>query len=290
MKMKPFVITTKFTSRETTSFKQYLKDISDIDIFDTAEDELICAKKAVNGDKKAMDELIQRNLRFVVSVAKKYQSENNPLEDLVNEGNLGLIKAAQKFDPNKGFKFISFAVWYIRKNLTEYVTRGNRLIKLPLNKVIDINAYNRKLDALEQKFGRNVDVNELLTEYKKGEITKEEIEILEDLNLTKIWSLDKTIGDEDMKLYDVIEDTTFPKTDHLLINNLFKEQIQDLLSTLKPKEIDIINKLYGLNGHTPKNFSEIGKEYGVSREYIRQISVASLNKLKATVKDYNLTF
>jgi RNA polymerase primary sigma factor len=287
--MKPLVITEKITTRETDSFKQYLKDISNIEPFKTPEDELICARKAVNGDKKAMDELVKRNLRFVVSVAKQYKNEYNSLEDLVNEGNLGLIKAAQKFDPDKGFKLISYAVNWIRKALTEFVVKNNKLIKIPLNKVGDISRCRKQIEALEQKLGRPIDINELLNE-RNNKFSKEDIEILEDLNLTKVWSLDKVIGEDDLTLYDTLRDNTFPDTDYLLNQNICKDQISELLNTLKPKEADIINKLYGLNGHYSRTLTEIGDDYNCSREFIRQTVVKTLTKLKKKVKQYNLTF
>ena len=287
--MKPLVITEKITTRETNSFKQYLKDISNIEPFKTPEDELICARKAVLGDDKARAELIKRNLRFVVSVAKRYKNDQNSLEDLVSEGNIGLMRATQTFDPNKEFKFISYSVWWIRKALTEFVVKNNKLIKMPLNKVSDISKCRKQIEALEQKLCRTIDINELLNQ-RNNKFSKEDIEILEDLNLTKVWSLDKVIGEDDLTLHDTLKDNSFPDTDHLLNQNICKDQITELLSTLKPKEADIINKLYGLNGHYARTLTEVGKDYGFSREYARQVSINAINKLRKKIKKYNLTF
>lgn len=289
--IKPFVVSERITKRETDSFKLYLKEVAEIPLFETPEEERICADKVVQGDKKARLELINRNLRFVVSVAKKYESENNRIEDLINEGNAGLIKAVDKFKPEMGWKFISYAIWYIRKNILDYLNRNGKLIRLPDNKIGDLSKYNKKLEMLEQRFGRNVDISELLTEYDK-EITKEEIDILQDINMTRIWSLDKPLSDEENvnSLYDIIENKNIAPTDHLLINNLFEQNVKKLVDTLKPSDINILNKLYGMSGETPMTLHEIGKELGLSREAIRQKKEIALKKLKCKIKEKNLTF
>ena len=159
--MKQFVITSKVTNRENQSFNQYLKDISEIEVFSSKE-EVICAEKASRGDKKAIDELVRRNLRFVVSVAKQYATTQNPLEDLVNEGNIGLIIAAEKFKPEMGFKFISYAVWWVRKIIMEHLSKHGRLVRLPANKINSLSKLDKQINELEQKLGRNVCIQEII--------------------------------------------------------------------------------------------------------------------------------
>ena len=162
--MKQLKISTKLTNRDIHSFNQYLKEISDIDVF-TPEQEAICTEKACKGDQDAIDELVRRNLRFVVSVAKQYATPMNPLEDLVNEGNIGLMLAAQKFRPEMGFKFISYAVWWVRKIIMEHLTKNGRMVRLPANKVNSLSKLDKQIHLLEQKLGRNVSIIEVVEEF-----------------------------------------------------------------------------------------------------------------------------
>ena len=203
--MKRLVISTKLTNRANHSFNQYLKEISAIDIF-TPEEEAICTEKASRGDAEAINELVNRNLRFVVSVAKQYATAQNPLEDLVNEGNVGLIIAAEKFKPEMGFKFISYGVWWIRKVIIEHLTKNGRLVRIPANKVNNLSKLDKQINKLEQKLGRNVSVQELIDEFKsnlggeqKNNYKKviSEYEFLDVLNNYKMDSLDRDISGDD---------------------------------------------------------------------------------------------
>lgn len=286
-----FIITKQITKRETNSFQFYLKEIAKIEQFKDSDEELICAKKVIQGDKKAFEELINRNLRFVISVAKHYQNSNNHIEDLVNEGNLGLVHAATKFNPDKGFKFITYAVWWIRKYVREFVTQDNKLIRLPFNRVEDLSKINKRIEQLEQKLGRDIEVHELLNYYDKNSLSNEEMRILENIHEINIISLDKTISDDgDLTLHDILNDKNEKPSDFLLYKNLSKDKFKSLMNLLNKDEKIVVNKLYGFNGEYEKNFSEIGKEMGVSREWIRILSNNALKKLKNKIDEYELTF
>src|ERR1039458_8758932 len=167
--MKQLVISARTTKRDTASFNLYLREISEIKML-TPEEELICANKVVLGDKAAIEELIVKNLRFVVSVAKQYAKAENPLEDLVNEGNIGLMIAAKKFRPDMGFKFISYAVWWIRKIILEHLAKNGRIVRIPANKINDLSKLDKKINKMEQKLGRNLDTQELIKEFGKDEL------------------------------------------------------------------------------------------------------------------------
>lgn len=299
--MKQLVITNRVTNRETVSFNQYLKDISEIAVF-TPKDEMICAEKASHGDKKAMDELVQRNLRFVVSVAKQYATPLNPLEDLVNEGNIGLIIASKRFDPTTGYKFISYAVWWIRKIILEYLAKNGRLVRLPSNKINSLNKLDKKINELEQKLGRNVDIQEIIdvygeelglasdeSPYKK---LSDEYEFLDVLNGYSVDSLDREISNDNGNstcLGDTLsDDTTFKATDHGVMESSVKSEVAKMLDTLKPRDKYIMVALYGLDGNIPRSLKDLGDEIGVTREMIRQIREKNLLKLKKRLLHSNI--
>jgi len=299
--MKQLVITNRVTNRETVSFNQYLKDISEIAIF-TPKEEMICAEKASRGDKKAMDELVQRNLRFVVSVAKQYATSLNPLEDLVNEGNIGLIIASKRFDPATGYKFISYAVWWIRKIILEYLAKNGRLVRLPSNKINSLNKLDKKINELEQKLGRNVDIQEIIdvygeelglasdeSPYKK---LSDEFEFLDVLNGYSVDSLDREISNDNGNstcLGDTLsDDTTFKATDHGVMESSIKSEVAKMLDALKPRDKYIMIALYGLDGNIPRSLKDLGDEIGVTREMIRQIREKNLLKLKKRLLHSNI--
>lgn len=278
--MKNIRITERFTRRETGSFKQYLNEIADIEMFTPAE-EAECSLRAENGDKKAIDELVKRNLRFVVSVAKQYEAANAPLEDLVNEGNLGLIMAAQQYKVSTGFKFITYAVFWIRKMIMEYLAKNGRIVRLPSNKISGLSKLNQHIGELEQKLGRSVDLSEVIEEYGR-KFSKEEISELENISMLSFESLDSAMDESEggSNLYEIIENENAMPTDHLITNQDLKKRIKNALGILKPRDRAIMVDLFGLEGNTPMSLKEVGDKVGLTREMVRQIREKSLKKLK----------
>lgn len=278
--MKNIGITERFTNRDTNSFKQYLNEIAEIKMF-TSTQEAECALKAENGDKIAIDELVKRNLRFVVSVAKQYETSNAPLEDLINEGNIGLIMAAQQYKTNTGFKFITYAVFWIRKMIMEYLAKNSRIVRLPSNKISGLSKLNQQISKLEQKLGRSVDLSEVIDEYGT-KFSKEEISELENIAMLSFESLDSAINESEGggSLYEIMVNENANPTDHLVNNSDIKKQIENILTTLKPRDKGIIIDLFGLNGSAPMSLKEVGDKVGLTREMVRQIREKSLKKLK----------
>jgi len=278
--MKSLKITERYTKRESNSFKQYLLDIADIKMFTPAE-EAACSLKAEQGDKEAIDELVRRNLRFVVSVAKQYESSNIALEDLVNEGNIGLIMAAQQYKTSTGFKFITYAVFWIRKMIMEYLAKNGRIVRLPANKISGLSKLNQHVSELEQKLGRSVDLSEVIEEYGT-KFSKEEISELENISTLSFESLDAAMDNSEggNSLYDVIENENAKPTDYLIITEDVKKRIRNALTILKPRDRAIMVDLFGLDGGTPMNLKEVGEKVGLTREMVRQIRERSLKKLK----------
>ena len=276
--MKSIKITKSITRRESPSFIKYLSDISSIPTFKSGEDENKCAVKAFNGDDKAKKELISRNLRFVVSVAKQYRVKGMKLEDLVNVGNIGITTAAGRFDPTKGFKFISYAVWYIRKEIQDFLNNNARVIRLPLNRITEVTKYKTKLDKLEMKLMRAVDINDMLDEY--DEYSREDIIRLTDMADSSVASLDMSIGEDNATLGELVSDSSMMRTDELVIQSDRKASIERLFSILRPFEKEILTKLFGLDGKVPCTLSDVGDYYELSRESIRQNRDKALKKIK----------
>ena len=260
--MRKLVITTRLTNRDSDSFQRYLQEISKYELF-TPEEELACSIKAANGDKDAIEELIKRNLRFVVSVAKHYTSTENNLEDLINEGNIGLITAAHKFDLSKENKFISYAVWWIRKTILEYLTINGRTIRIPANKLNDLSKIDKIIMEMEQTHGRSIDIQEVICD-----IDGEDLDLLGMISSFKMDSTDRQIGGKDGSVTTLGEllsdDSTFKETDHLVMEDE-NAPLKFVIETLKPKEQEIIKLLYGLNGDLPLTLEEVGKRMGVTR-------------------------
>jgi RNA polymerase primary sigma factor len=285
--MKQIGINASITSREHESFKKYLKDISKISGF-TPEEEKICAKKASLGDLKAREELVQRNLRFVVTVAKQYVTPSSPLEDLVNEGNLGLIMAAERFNPDQNVKFISYGVWWIKKVIIEHITKYNRMVRLPSNKVSILSKLDRKISELEQKNGYKVDIQEL-----SNELETDEFEHLDILTTYRMDSLDKQLGnDEDGgTLLDLLSDEkSFKATDHLVSELDHNSTILKCLDGLREKDKNIMILLFGLDGNEPRTLQEVSDIVDMSREMVRQIknkTLIKLSKQKSIQTAYN---
>ena len=286
--MRNLVITAKVTNRDNDSLKQYFKEIATFQRF-TVEQEARCATKASLGDENARQELVQRNLRFVVSVAKQYETKDVALADLINEGNLGLIKASQRYKVDTGFKFISYAVWWVRKYITEYLSKNARTVRLPGNKLGGISKLNQQIATLEQKLGRSVDAEDIIQEF--GEfINNDDVKSLVKLNSLSVESLDRNINedsDSSTTLGDMLQDNDFFRTsDHRVIENDTKIQINSLLKSLTEKERDILIMFFGLDGVKPLNLNEIGEIIGISRERTRQIKEKALKKLENTCANY----
>jgi RNA polymerase primary sigma factor len=272
----------RITNREGV-MKQYLNDIANIDMFPNAEAEAECAFKAINGDVNAKNELITRNLRFVVSVAKSYMTEGVYLEDLINEGNMGLIEAANKFDPTMGNKFFTYAVYWIVRNIRQYVSNNSRTVRLPINKVDAIRNVKQKLSYLEQELGRPVSVYDLM-DTTLTESESENLKVLIDLIEIGFTSFDAPIGDdEDNSTYhDILFDSDEPTPDSYLDNNNNGEYLMKLLNNMKHIERVIIVRRYGLDGNTAMTLKEISEcdDMTLTRERIRQIEKKVLKKLK----------
>jgi RNA polymerase primary sigma factor len=285
--MKPLTINAKVTNRDNDSLKQYFRDIYTYKRF-TPEEEAECAFKASNGDENAMTELINKNLRFVVSVAKQYETKDAPLGDLINEGNLGLIYAARRFKPDMGFKFISYAVWWIRKYINEFQSNNGRTVRVPINKLNHLTKLNQKIAALEQKLNRSVDIEDVIQAYGKN-ISEEEINAGRLLASFSMDSLDRDVSsdsDGGITLGDLLSDNSNKPTDHLVNTADVYQQLDKMLNILKPKEKAIISALFGLNGKEPLTLDEVGMNHGVTKEAIRLAKERILKKLRSSADSY----
>jgi RNA polymerase primary sigma factor len=282
--MRQLKITKQVTNRETASLDKYLQEIGKVELI-TAEEEVELARRIKNGDREALEKLTKANLRFVVSVSKQYQNQGLSLPDLINEGNLGLIKAAQRFDETRGFKFISYAVWWIRQSILQALAEQSRIVRLPLNKIGSINKINKAYARLEQEHEREPDALEIaeLLDIPEGEV-KESMR-----NSGRHVSMDAPlIQDEDNTLYDVLrsDDTNTPEKD--LMTESLRKEIDRAISTLTPREADVIRLYFGLNSKHPMTLEEIGEKFDLTRERVRQIKEKALRRLKHTSRSKNL--
>lgn len=276
--MRQLKITKQVTNRETASLDKYLQEIGKVDLI-TADEEVELAKKIKQGDKLALEKLTKANLRFVVSVSKQYQNQGLSLPDLINEGNMGLIKAAQRFDETRGFKFISYAVWWIRQSILQALAEQSRIVRLPLNKIGSINKINKAYAALEQELEREPKPEEIA---KYLEISLEEVKESQK-NTGRHVSMDAPlIQDEDNNLYDVLrnDENVTPETE-LLYDSLRKE-IDRAVSTLTPREADVVRFYFGLGDSHPMTLEEIGEKFDLTRERVRQIKEKAIRRLKHT--------
>jgi RNA polymerase primary sigma factor len=279
--MRQLKITKSITNRESQSLEKYLQEIGKVDLL-TPEEEVELAKKIKQGDQIALERLTKSNLRFVVSVAKQYQNQGLSLSDLINEGNLGLIKAAQRFDETRGFKFISYAVWWIRQSILQALAEQSRIVRLPLNKVGSLNKINKAFSELEQEFEREPSPEELAFLL---EIPTEEVETTLGVAARHV-SMDAPFVDgEDNSLLDVLENTTTPNTDSALeyVESLRRE-IDRSLSTLTDRQADVIKLYFGIGVEHPMSLEDIGDQFGLTRERVRQIKDKAINKLRSTSK------
>lgn len=280
--MKNIVITQKNTIFDSEAFKLYLQEISKLPIL-TPLEETKYAERAIKGDKKAEDLLIMCNLRFVISVAKIYVEESCRLEDLVNEGNEGLIIAARRFNPNRGYKFISYAVWWIRRSIIEYKANYGRFIRIPNNKLIAANKVKEEKNKFEVKFNREPTSDELQDLFA-GSMTEEKLRNIYDINQSSVKSLDYAIDADGTTFKEILPDENAKPSDHLLISVDNDSQILTMLNVLTPTQRQIIIFSYGLDGNPPMTLHEIGNELGVSRERVRQLKDDSLVILKFRAK------
>lgn len=277
--MRQLKITKQVTNRETASLDKYLQEIGKVDLI-TAEEEVELAKRIKQGDRGALERLTKANLRFVVSVSKQYQNQGLSLPDLINEGNLGLIKAAQRFDETRGFKFISYAVWWIRQSILQALAEQSRIVRLPLNKIGSLNKINRTYANLEQKNEREPDISEIAES-----LNIPEDEVKESLRHSgRHISMDAPlVQDEDNTLYDVLrpdEDNENPEKE--LILESLRTEIDRAISTLTPREADVIRLYFGLNSKHPMTLEEIGEKFDLTRERVRQIKEKAIRRLKHT--------
>jgi RNA polymerase primary sigma factor len=276
--MRQLKITKQVTNRETASLDKYLQEIGKVELI-TAEEEVELARRIKAGDKDALEKLTKANLRFVVSVSKQYQNQGLSLPDLINEGNLGLIKAAQRFDETRGFKFISYAVWWIRQSILQALAEQSRIVRLPLNKIGSINKINKAYAKLEQQHEREPDSLEIaeMLDIPESEV-KESIR-----NSGRHISMDAPlIQDEENTLYDVLrsDETNTPEKE-LMVESLRKE-IDRAISTLTPREADVVRLYFGLNSKHPMTLEEIGEKFDLTRERVRQIKEKAIRRLKHT--------
>ncbi len=279
--MRQLKIIKQITNRDTPSLDKYLQEIGKVGLVNPDE-EAELARKIREGDDAALETLIKANLRFVVSVSKQYQNQGLSLPDLINEGNIGLIKAAKRFDETRGFKFISYAVWWILQSILQALAEQARIVRLPLNKIGSINKINRVFTDLEQKFEREPTIPELaqILELAPKDI-KEAIR-----NTGRHVSMDAPIsnGDEDTNLYDVLLSQDSPSPDKELITDSLRREIERVLNTLSFREADILRLYFGLKGFHSHTLDEIGEKFSLTRERVRQIKEKAIRRLKGTTR------
>ena len=276
--MRQLKITKQVTNRETASLDKYLQEIGKVDLI-TAEEEVELAQKIRAGDENALDKLTKANLRFVVSVAKQYQNQGLTLPDLINEGNLGLIKAARRFDETRGFKFISYAVWWIRQSILQALAEQSRIVRLPLNKIGSINKINKMYAFLEQANERVPSAEEIA---KELDMTVSDVK--ESMkNSGRHVSMDAPLVEgEDSNLYDVLRSGESPNPDRNLLHESLRTEIERALETLTPREADVVRLYFGLGEKHAMTLEEIGETFDLTRERVRQIKEKAIRRLKHT--------
>ncbi|MDT8393216.1 MAG: sigma-70 family RNA polymerase sigma factor [Bacteroidales bacterium] len=276
--MRQLKITKQVTNRETASLDKYLQEIGKVELI-SADEEVALAQRIKQGDRIALEKLTKANLRFVVSVSKQYQNQGLSLPDLINEGNLGLIKAAQRFDETRGFKFISYAVWWIRQSILQALAEQSRIVRLPLNKIGSINKINKAYAKLEQEHEREPNASEIasLLEITENEV-KESMK-----NSGRHVSMDAPlVQDEDNTMYDVLRSDESSTPESQLLYDSLKKEIDRAISTLTPREADVVRLYFGLNSKHPMTLEEIGEKFDLTRERVRQIKEKAIRRLKHT--------
>jgi RNA polymerase primary sigma factor len=277
--MRQLKITKQVTNRETASLDKYLQEIGKVELI-TPEQEVEFAKRIKLGDQEALGRLTKANLRFVVSVSKQYQNQGLTLSDLINEGNLGLIKAAQRFDETRGFKFISYAVWWIRQSILQALAEQARIVRLPLNKIGSINKINKAFSDLEQEFEREPTAEEIATIL---DLTNDEVN--ESLtNSLRHVSMDAPLSqsEDENSMYEVLKNNDSPTPDQLLLSDSLRREIERALGTLTQREADVVKLYFGLDREHPMTLEEIGAKFDLTRERVRQIKEKAIRRLKHT--------
>lgn len=278
--MRQLKISKQVTNRETASLDKYLQEIGRVELI-TAEEEVELAKKIHAGDHAALEKLTKANLRFVVSVSKQYQNQGLSLPDLINEGNLGLIKAGQRFDETRGFKFISYAVWWIRQSILQALAEQSRIVRLPLNKIGSINKINKTFSKLEQEYEREPSAEEIS---EMLEITETEVKEAQKITGRHV-SMDAplTSGDDNAgSMYDVLQSEDSPSPEFGLLHESLRKEIERALHTLTSREADVIRLYFGLGDEHAMTLEEIGEQFDLTRERVRQIKEKGIRRLKHT--------
>ena len=276
--MRQLKISKQITNRESQSLDKYLQEIGKVDLL-TPDEEVTLAQRIRDGDQIALEKLTKANLRFVVSVAKQYQNQGLSLGDLINEGNLVLIKAAKRFDETRGFKFISYAVWWIRQSILQALAEQSRIVRLPLNRVGSLNKISKSFSELEQKFEREPSPEEIA---EVLELTTSEV--VDTLKISgRHVSVDAPfVQGEENRLLDVLEDEDEEAPDQGLMSDSLRKEVQRALSTLTKREGDVITLYFGLNGEQALTLEEIGEKFALTRERVRQIKEKAIRRLRHT--------
>ena len=278
--MRQLKITKAITNRENPTLDKYLQEIGHEELI-SAEEEVELARRIKTGDRKALEKLTKANLRFVVSVAKQYQNQGLSLPDLINEGNIGLLKAAEKFDETRGFKFISYAVWWIRQSILQAIAEQGRVVRLPLNQVGSVNRINKVLSKFEQENERRPSVDEIAD---KTDLPHEKIEDVLKVNTRQV-SVDAPMADGDgTSMIDFMQSDSDSSTDEELLKESLRAEIASALSVLNDRERNVIEAFYGIN-QPECTMEEIGKKYGLTRERVRQIREKAIRRLKQNTQN-----
>jgi RNA polymerase primary sigma factor len=284
--MRQLRITKQITNRETASLEKYLQEIGRLSLI-TADEEVELAQLIRAGDKEALDKMTRANLRFVVSVAKQYQNQGLTLPDLINEGNLGLIKAAKKFDETRGFKFISYAVWWIRQSILQALAEQSRIVRLPLNKIGAISKINQIYSKLEQDMERAPSAYEIaeMMDMAVGDVKNSLRQSQRHVSMDAPMTAD---GNDDRNLYDMYQVNDEANPDQNLISESLKQEIHRSLSTLAKRESDVLRLYFGLESKASHTLEEIGAMYGLTRERVRQIKEKAIRRLKTSSRCHQL--
>lgn len=278
--MRQLKISKSFTNRESASLDKYLQEIGHEELL-SVEEEVELAQKIKKGDRRALERLTRANLRFVVSVAKQYQNQGLSLPDLINEGNVGLIKAAEKFDETRGFKFISYAVWWIRQSILQAIAEQSRIVRLPLNQVGSVNKINRELNKFEQEHERRPSVNEIAD---RIDLPEEKVEEAMKANNRHV-SMDAPFVDgEDNSLLDVLADNDMPMADKALVQESLRKEIDRAIELLNDREQKVVRAFFGI-GSPEMTLEEIGDKYNLTRERVRQIKEKAIRRLRHNTKN-----
>lgn len=278
--MRQLKISNSFTNRESASLDKYLQEIGHEELL-SVDEEVELAQKIRKGDRRALERLTRANLRFVVSVAKQYQNQGLSLPDLINEGNVGLIKAAEKFDETRGFKFISYAVWWIRQSILQAIAEQSRIVRLPLNQVGSVNKINRELNKFEQEHERRPSVDEIAD---RIDLPEDKIEEAMKVNNRHV-SMDAPFVDgEDNSLLDVLADNDMPMADKALVQESLRKEIDRAIELLNDREQKVVRAFFGI-GSPEMTLEEIGEKYNLTRERVRQIKEKAIRRLRHNTKN-----